>query len=227
MTQEHDSSWAWTVERSNYHFDKLREDRPGEWFTKLGRFTGDWQAEIDDIKTKALPMNWETRKFYGPNDRRYSPMLAQEERDIAVVGGDPKMTITHMWDQLDGYPTLTKMVDFFAIEQPKIRVHVQKLGDMFNMHIDKLWDVDAEPDNVIRLTVMLEDWEPGQFYMYGNLVYDRWRAGDAHVFDWPNVPHATANASRKIRPTLQVTGRKTAKTRELLAAATYGTIYPL
>jgi hypothetical protein len=74
---------------------------------------------------------------------------------------------------------------------------------------------------------MLEDWEPGQFYMYGNLVYDRWRAGDAHVFDWPNVPHATANASRKIRPALQVTGRKTAKTRELLAAANYGTIYPL
>jgi hypothetical protein len=216
---EYDSSWQWTAERSKYHFDKWRQDGDQEWFTRLGRFEGDWQSEIDDIKSKAAPMTWETRKFFGKDNPNYSPMLAQEERDIALVGGDPKMTITHMWDDLTGYPTLQKIVDYFQIEKPKVRVHAQKLGDMFNLHIDKLWDVDPNPDNVIRLTVMLEDWEPGQFYMYGNYVYDRWRAGDAHIFDWPNVPHATANASRKIRPVLQVTGRKSARTRFLLEQA--------
>jgi hypothetical protein len=53
----------------------------------------------------------------------------------------------------------------------------------------------------------------------------RWRAGDAHVFDWANVPHATANASRSMRPALQVTGLKTDRTRELLADAGPGKRY--
>jgi hypothetical protein len=224
----YDSSWQWTVDHSKYHFDKWHKDQPGEWFQVLGRFQGDWQAEIDDIKDKAAPINWETRKFYGKDDNRYSPMLAQEEKDIAIVGGDPKMPITHMWDDFDSYPVLKKMSEYFAIEDPKVRVHAQKLGDMFNMHIDKLWDRDPEnPDNIIRMTIMLEDWEPGQFYMYGNLVYDRWRAGDVHIFDWANVPHATANASRKIRPTLQITGLKSQRTRELLAQANKDVIYYL
>jgi hypothetical protein len=69
------------------------------------------------------------------------------------------------------------------------------------------------------MTIMLADWEPGQFYSYGNYTYSQWRAGDVHIFDWANVPHATANASRSMRPVLQVTGLKTNRTRELLADA--------
>ena len=65
--------------------------------------------------------------------------------------------------------------------------------------------------------VMLQDWEPGQFLMYGNQMFDRWRAGDVHTFDWQNLPHATANASLTPRPMLVVTGVKTEKTRQLLA----------
>jgi hypothetical protein len=91
---------------------------------------------------------------------------------------------------------------------------------MFNLHIDKLQErCPDNPERVIRMTVMLADWEPGQFYSYGNYTYSHWGAGDAHVFDWANVPHATANASRLMRPTLQVTGLKTDRTRELLADA--------
>jgi hypothetical protein len=226
--EEYESSWQWTVDHSQYHFDKWHQDKPGEWFNVLGRFAGDWSKELADIESKAAPMNWETRKFYGKDDLRYSPMLEQEERDIAAVGGDPKMTITHMYDELADYPLLSEMAAYFDIQEPKVRIHVQKLGDMFNLHIDKLWERDPEnPENVIRMTVMLSDWEPGQFYMYGNFIYDRWHAGDVHIFDWPNVPHATANASRKIRSTLQITGLKSARTRELLAAATPETIYQI
>ena len=70
---EYDSSWQWTVERSKYHFDKWKQDADGEWFTRLGQFVGDWQAEIDDIKSKAAPMNWENRKFFGKDNPNYSP----------------------------------------------------------------------------------------------------------------------------------------------------------
>ncbi len=64
---------------------------------------------------------------------------------------------------------------------------------------------------------MLKDWEPVKFIMYGNEQFDRWRAGDIHKFDWPNIPHATANASNKPRPMLVITGVMTDKTKEILA----------
>jgi len=49
------------------------------------------------------------------------------------------------------------------------------------------------------------------------LILSHWRAGDAHTFDWANVPHATANASRSPRPTLIMTGTKTDRTHEVLS----------
>ena len=108
------------------------------------------------------------------------------------------------------------MTDFFALESIRSKLHIQFTGEVLNMHIDKLYDLDADPNNVIRVMVMLQDWEPGQFIMYGNQQYDRWERGDIHTFDWQNTPHATANASNKPRPMLVITGVITDKTRELL-----------
>jgi hypothetical protein len=110
------------------------------------------------------------------------------------------------------------MSEYFGIEDAKIRMHYQQPGQMFNLHIDKLQErCPDDPERVIRMTIMLADWQPGQFYLYGTNTYSHWHAGDVHVFDWANVPHATANASRYMRPVLQVTGLKTEKTRRMLA----------
>ena len=108
------------------------------------------------------------------------------------------------------------MTDFFCLHPVKSKLHIQFTGEVLNMHIDKLYDLDEDPSKVIRLMVMLQDWEPGQFIMYGNQQYDRWRAGDIHTFDWQNVPHATANASNKPRPMLVITGVKTENTTTLI-----------
>ena len=70
------------------------------------------------------------------------------------------------------------MTDFFALESIRSKLHIQFTGEVLNMHIDKLYDLDADPNNVIRVMVMLQDWEPGQFIMYGNQQYDRWERGD-------------------------------------------------
>ena len=153
-------------------------------------------------------------------------MLDQEEYDIAQGGGDPEtLMLTNMSDDWENFPTLYNMMDYFGLEVggidgAKKRAHVQLTGQMFNLHIDKLWDrcID-DPERVARITIMLEDWQPGQFYMYGNYVYQNWKAGEAHIFDWANTPHATANASNVPRSVLQVTGLKTDKTREILADA--------
>lgn len=215
---EYSSSWQWCVDHSRYHFDNFKIDQPGEWFQPLGRFVGSWQQEVAQAHGK--PITWATRKFYGNDNDTVSPMLEQEENDLRDTGAPVDLKLTDAVFDISAYPTLTRMSEYFGIEDAKIRMHYQQPGQMFNLHIDKLHErCPDDLERIIRMTIMLADWEPGQFYSYGNYTYSHWRAGDAHVFDWANVPHATANASRSMRPTLQITGLKTSRTRELLAVA--------
>ena len=221
---EYSSSWQWCVDHSRYHFDNFKIDQPGEWFQLLGRFEGNWTAEVAQAQGK--PITWATRKFYSNDDDTVSPMLEQEENDLRTTGAPVDLELTDAIFDISACPTLTRISEYFGIEDAKIRMHYQQPGQMFNLHIDKLQErCPDDPEQVIRMTIMLADWEPGQFYSYGNYTYSHWRAGDAHVFDWANVPHATANASRSMRPTLQVTGLKTTRTRELLADAGPGKRY--
>jgi hypothetical protein len=223
---EYNSSWQWCVDHSNYHFDNQRVDKTGEWFQVLGRFVGDWAHEVE--QAHGTPITWATRKFYSNDDDTVSPMLTQEENDLRSTGAPVDLQLTDAVFDISPFPTLTKISNYFGIEDPKIRMHYQQPGQMFNLHIDKLQErCPDDPERVIRMSVMLTDWEPGQFYSYGTTTYSRWRAGDVHIFDWANVPHATANASRSMRPTLQITGLKTDKTRQLLKLAGSLVTYPV
>jgi len=222
----YDSSWQWCVDHSRYHFDNTRWDQPGEWFQVLGRFVGNWSEEV--ALAHGRPITWATRKFYSNDDDTVSPMLQQEENDLRTTGAPVDLELTDAVFDIGPYPTLTRMSDYFGIEDAKIRMHYQQPGQMFNLHIDKLQErCPDDPERVIRMSIMLTDWEPGQFYLYGTTTYSHWRAGDAHIFDWANVPHATANASRYMRPVLQVTGLKTNRTRELLKQASPEVRYPV
>jgi hypothetical protein len=217
-----ESSWEWAKARSKYHFDDNIVDQEGDWFQVLGYFDNPklWKEERDClVEQSTKPITWETRKYY-KNKRKISPMLEQEEHDIVQGGGNPKtLQLTNMTDDFDDYPTIKRMIDYFGVvgndNNFKVRSHVQVTGQMFNYHIDKLWD-RGDPDKVCRITFFLDDWKPGQFYMYGTYVYDRWCAGEAHIFDWPNVPHATANASNHVRAAIQITGLKTEKTENII-----------
>jgi len=102
------------------------------------------------------------------------------------------------------------------------RIHVQQPGEVWNLHIDKLqkWNPDAW-NNVLRVFVQLTDWQPGQFWEYGNYHWNQWRAGDVTTFDWLNTPHSTANAGYHPRVTFQLTGKITDKTREFLEVLKY------
>jgi hypothetical protein len=223
---EYTSSWQWCVDHSRYHFNNFKIDQPGEWFQVLGRFEGNWADEVALAQGK--PITWATRKFYNNDDDTVSPMLEQEENDLRNTGAPVDLKLTDAVFDISACPTLTRMSEYFAIEDAKIRMHYQQPGQMFNLHIDKLQErCPDDPERVIRMSIMLTDWEPGQFYLYGTATYSHWRAGDVHIFDWANVPHATANASRSMRPVLQVTGLKTDRTRQLLEQAGPDVLYPL
>jgi hypothetical protein len=165
---DYDSSWQWCVDHSRYHFDDYRVDQSGEWFQVLGRFVGNWSAEVAQAQGK--PITWATRKFYSNDDDTVSPMLAQEENDLRTTGAPVDLELTDAVFDISAYPILTRMSEYFGLEDPKIRMHYQQPGQMFNLHIDKLQErCPDNPERVIRMTVMLDDWRPGQFYLFGTL----------------------------------------------------------
>ena len=208
------SNWEDAKARSNYHFNKWQRDT--DCVKHLGRFTGGWQTEVQSVIDDAKPLNWANRRE-GTGRENININVEAEENDLRNAGADPKMTIYRGLADFTRCPTLQRITDFFKLRSTKSKLHVQFTGEVLNMHIDKLYDLDADPNNVIRIMIMLQDWEPGQFIMYGNQQFDGWKAGDIHTFDWQNIPHATANASNKPRPMLVVTGVMTDQTKDLIS----------
>jgi hypothetical protein len=223
---EYESNWEYTKSQSSYHFDKWRTDAPEYAYQRLGRFVGDWQGEVETAVERSRRVCWETRQYN--NDGRASPMIREEEYDLERAGADPKMTIYRLYQGVASLPVIASMSRIFAMGNTTCRLHVQFPGEVLTRHIDKLSKVQPEdPANVKRFIVMLQDWEPGQFFMYGNAMFSHWRAGDIVTFDWPNMPHCTANASLVPRALLVVTGQMSAATRAFIREGVAQRLIPL
>lgn len=209
------SSWDTTKAQSNYHFDPRRQDFIEDVISKLGYIKPTWDKDIDNIIENSRPATWETRGYKGQGVAIPPSDLEAEEYDIVRVGGDPKQVITHLnWE----IPTsLQRIVDDFALDGVMPRIHVQLPGELWHLHIDKLqkW-LPEDPTQVMRIMIQLTDWQPGQFWEFGNYHWNHWRAGDVITFDWKNMPHSTANAGHHPRVTLQITGVKTDATEKYL-----------
>jgi hypothetical protein len=210
------SSWDQTRAVSTYHFDTYQTDLPADVMTYLGHLDStSWNQDIADIVTASRPASWGTRGYKGEGIEAPPEELASEEYDIERVGADPKMTITHLnWNMP---ASLQKISDSFALLDCMNRIHVQRPGELWNLHIDKLqkW-CPEDPSRIVRIMIQLTDWQPGQFWEYGNYHYTQWSAGDVTTFDWANIPHSTANAGHHPRVTLQLTGLATEQTHKFL-----------
>ena len=207
------SSWDTTKAKSTYHFDSKIKDVQESVFTQLGRVPVTWiPNDLETILVNAKPATWETRGYKGEGVHIPSVDLVAEEYDLERVGADPKMTITHMNWKIP--KSLKQISDQFGLDDCMERIHIQMPGEVWNLHIDKLqkW-APEDPSLVGRYFVQMTDWQPGQFWEYGNYHWNHWRAGDVSTFDWVNVPHCTANAGHHPRVTFQLTGVKTAKTK--------------
>lgn len=214
------SSYEEMAKQSAYHFDPNRMDPRWDTVQGLGHFDSDFTEECQWIKEHSQSSSWRTRTFGGNTNRGDGGTnkppenwIEAEEYDIRHGGGDPAMSLCHMGVELN--PKLKRMSDMIGLTNGHDKVHMQVVGEVFNLHIDKLGRIYPEDHSkIIRVVVMLSDWEPGHFYQYGNFVYTHWKAGDFHAFDWKNVPHCTANAGRNPRFTLMSTGIITDKTLE-------------
>jgi hypothetical protein len=209
------SSWDETKVKSQYHFDNDLIDPRFDTVVQLGQFLPCWGDELDKIINTAQPAQWANRGYKGRDEQAPPEDLAAEEYDMSRVGMDPKMTITHLnWD----LPVvLQRISDLFGLDDCMNRIHVQQPGELWNLHLDKLqkW-CPEDPSRIMRIMIQLTDWQPGQFWEYGNYHHRGWKAGEVTTFDWANVPHSTANAGHHPRVTLQITGVVTEKTRDFL-----------
>jgi hypothetical protein len=227
---EYTSSWEYTKTFSNYHFDKWKIEQEGDWYHKLGRFVGDWSEDVAAIVNKSKELSWDqsTADSKRPGfPGGVSPMRTQEQNDRQAHGlATVDQTNLVLEDYLNKFPKIKKMVDYWHLEKTSYRAHVQMPGQCFGLHIDKLWHrCPADPSRIVRMVLCLEDYEPGQILLYGNSTVTQWRAGEIHMFDTLNVPHATVNLSTRPRPNITITGLRTSKTDELLLAATEESLY--
>jgi hypothetical protein len=216
ITDDFKSSWDFTKSTSTYHFDPTRLDRFEDVIAHLGHVEPTWRADIDNIVANSKPATWETRGYKGEGVLPPREDLVAEEYDLERVGADPKMIITHLnWNMPE---SLKKVSAQFGLADCMERIHVQRPGEVWNLHMDKLqkWNPE-DPSRVMRIFIQLTDWQPGQFWEYGNHHWNQWRAGDVSTFDWANMPHSTANAGHHPRVTLQLTGVITDRTQEFLA----------
>ena len=207
------SSWDLTKPRSKYHFDNFKIDPEQDRVIRLGHITADWSSELKKIIDTAQPATWRTRGAVGK--ARPEEELAAEEYDLERAGYGKDYVITHLnWEVPE---VLLNISNLFGLEDCMNRIHVQRPGEVWNLHLDKLekW-CPHNPDSVIRLQLQLTDWEQVHFWSYGNYLHQGWRAGDLTTFDWQNIPHSTANAGLNPRVTFQMTGVITEQTRTFL-----------
>ena len=211
------SNWEISKSQSTYHFDPQRLDPPETVVAYLGNIEPTWTHDLKDIVANARPATWATRGYKGEGIEAPPEELEREEYDLTANGMPVDLPISHLNWRIP--ESLQRVSDAFALENCMNRIHVQQPGEVWNLHIDKLykWNPD-HPDSVMRIMIQLTAWQPGQFWEYGNYHYNHWRAGDVTTFDWANVPHATANAGFDPRVTLQLTGIRTAATMDYLAA---------
>ena len=214
MTQ---SSWEQTKARSNYHFDNFRMHPTLDAVDRIGSIFINWtDQQLERIIQESKEATWRTRgnPIKEAKVRSEQEHLA-EEYDLEHQGYDKDYVVSNLnWEIPDNLMDIAKS---FHLQNVMVRLHVQHPGQVWNLHLDKLdkWCPD-DPSKVSRYMIQLTDWEPGQFWSYGNYNYHQWRAGDLTSFDWMNVPHSTANASHHPRVTLQITGVRTDATDDFI-----------
>jgi hypothetical protein len=211
------SNWETSKAKSTYHFDPTIEDNSQDVAVYLGQLEPNWQSEIAAIVEQSTPATWASRGYKGEGVAPPRDDLLSEEYDLERFGYGKDYTITHLsWAIPE---VLQKHVDAFGLGDCMARLHIQKPGEVWNLHLDKLgkW-CPEDPTKVMRIFIQLTDWQNGQFWEFGNFHWNQWGAGEVITFDWQNMPHCTANAGMHPRVTLQLTGIRTDKTDAYIAS---------
>jgi len=216
-----ESAFEFRKGHSAYHWRTDIIDPRWDTVVGLGRFGGDWNDELNEVIEASKPVKFRERTFInnrmGAGDT-YMPMREAETSDLQSAGYDTENHVLRVNVDFDKYPTFKKMVDLIGLGEAGHRFHIQYPGEAFPGHLDGFhcnWP-HIKPESMIRIGIMLKDWEQGHFFQYGNYPYQQWRAGDVHTFAYRHVPHYTANSGFSPRAMILTTGIITDQTIKFL-----------
>ncbi len=200
---------------------------------------------IDFFKNRTIQPTWdhEVGDYFAGDSSSYYRTLANiegdwntkpeitefyESKNPGVLKQNAKynQTLQTRFDpmKLDGRESeYHRLINATGLDIVESFIHLQKPGQMTVMHYDgarcegKLDHMTEQQkrQQVIKLFIFLDDWSPGQVMLMGSDHFAKWRKGDVLWFDWPNLPHGTANFGLENRPMLFIVGTKTLKFQEL------------
>ena len=204
---EYESWYHYLDSKSNYHFDKYKDDSNHPDINTDLKFR--WKNNIMD---EVLPFVREKSRNVHPNsiDTLFMAWWFHKNEIRGLDHNSFKESV-----KKDKHPTIQKIVDWYEFEDEIQAIVMMSLPGMFDTwHVDTH---DGHPSGyglgkeVHRVIIQLVDWEPGMFVQWGNMVIPQWRAGD--TVSWKkDMPHTVANSSRYTRYALRITGIPSANT---------------
>ena len=139
------------------------------------------------------------------------PVTDQEVHEWKTMGYDCVKSFTGMmYDNKNPMPNWThKFNNMFGLKNQTYNFYKMQTLEIMPVHKDHYRSYvkifNADPANVCRVLIMLEDWKPGHYLEIDGKGYVNWTAGD--FFFWKyDVPHAASNIGIEPRYTLQITG---------------------
>ena len=136
------------------------------------------------------------------------PIICQE---YSTIGHSLEAMKFHNCFEPDINFSLDKiLINFNFLSKIRTAVNLFTPGQYIPLHADKyekFIKINQLPnsDPIVRIILMLEDNEPGQFLQIENTIVSSWKAGD--WFSWKSsANHAFYNLSKKKRYSLQITG---------------------
>lgn len=138
------------------------------------------------------------------------PITNHEVSDWQSKGYDYVKSFTGwMYDNTNVMPNYVEKFKLFGLKNQVYCFYKMKTLEIMPIHSDKYLRYiklfDANPSNVFRILVMLEDWKSGHYLELDGKAYVNWQAGDYFMWN-ADVPHAASNIGIEDRYTLQITG---------------------
>lgn len=127
----------------------------------------------------------------------------------------------------DYFPELKEIEKLFGFEWGKADINYQPTSGQFPRHVDFLttpfrraieedqtlantrynpYTKTPEGYRMTRVLIALENWVPGQMFMFENHTWSNWLAGDTINFSWHSCRHSTSNCSYRPRALMKISG---------------------
>jgi hypothetical protein len=240
------SRWEHNKTRSTYHFDPLVPDTEPCWVVPcrfVGNFQPAIDHALKEAKEHTIG-NYRARNMSKQDQDLHDGEIldvvrASGKEDMSCMYYDRVTGSKFNKDtgrnevkenRIPEYEVLFNMIDALDMEVHQSRLHIQRLGQVTPFHIDqqmryarKGWreryteiGADKNPLIIRRFLIMLQDWDYGHIWQFGNSMYTGYKAGEAVTYDWCNMPHGTANCGYTPRVTFQLTGFISEKTQWLI-----------